>query len=72
MQFKLEVGKSKEKLLKIAARSMLKNNSDLCVANDLNKLDTLYVIRKGLKPLVISGRKKLSSVLLNLIGKAIN
>jgi phosphopantothenoylcysteine synthetase/decarboxylase len=71
-QFKLEVGKTKNKLIRIAKKSMLKNNSDFCVANDLDKLDNLYIIERGQKARVVKGRAKLPAILLKLIAKAID
>jgi len=71
-QFKLEVGKTKEGLVKIAQKSLLKNNSDFCVVNDFNKLDNLFIIERGQKARLVKGRGKLPGILLELIAKAIN
>jgi len=38
VQFKLEIGKKVKELINIAYKSMIKNKSDLVVANDLNKI----------------------------------
>jgi len=63
IQFKLEVGKPREELIEIAYHSLLKNKSDIVVANDLEDMRGLsykaYLIDKNKNVEVIRSRKEL-------------
>ena len=73
IQFKLEAGKTKNKLIDKAYRSLLENNSDLVIANDLkdvrNSNYRAYLIDREKSVEVIKGRKDLAQKLFRVVRK---
>ena len=67
VQFKLEVGKTTKQLIDIAYRSMLKNNADLVVANDLTNLNTAYLIDSNKVITRVARRTELAKKLLRTL-----
>ncbi len=74
-QFKLEVGKKINELIKTGYQSMVKNASDLVVINDLNKINKdkheAYIVDRVKKIKKVSTRDSLASNLLKIIAAKI-
>lgn len=72
IQFKLEVGRKKEELIEVAYASLLRNKSDVVVANDLEDMSNLryraYIIDKDKNIKVVRSRQELADNLANLLG----
>lgn len=70
-QFKLEVGKKLNELIKTGYQSMVKNASDLVVVNDLNKMNKnkheAYIMDRAKKIKKVATRESLASNLLKTI-----
>ncbi|MCD6540043.1 MAG: hypothetical protein J7K37_05030 [Candidatus Omnitrophica bacterium] len=73
IQFKLEAGKTKNKLIDRAYRSLLENNSDLVIANDLKDIRNsnyrAYLVDREKNVEVIKGRRDLAQKLFRVIKK---
>ena len=73
IQFKLEVGETKNKLIDKAYKSLLENNSDLVVANDLKDIRgsgyRAYLIDREKNVEVIRGRRDLAQKLFRVVKK---
>jgi len=71
IQFKLEVGRSRKDLINIAYTSLVKNNSDLVVANDLRDFKGLayraYIIDKDKNIKMVRARRELAQQLLKIV-----
>ncbi len=70
--FKLEVGKTKEELVKIAYKTLLKSDADLIIANDLKDLErgehiAYFVNPKGEIIDIQTGKKNIAKKLIKLI-----
>jgi phosphopantothenate-cysteine ligase len=68
IQFKLEASKSKRQLIEEAYRDLLKNNSDLVVANNLSQIDDnkhiAYIIDRAKNIKKVTTKKELASKIL--------
>lgn len=71
VQFKLEVNKTYSQLINAAYKSLLKNKSDLVVANDLKNIQTAYIIDRVKKIIKVKSRKALATTLLRIVGNNI-
>ncbi len=75
VQFKLEIGKKKDELIRIGYQSMRKNNADLIVVNDLDKMDGykheafIIDLKKNIK--MVSTRNSLARNLLKIVAQNI-
>ena len=71
IQFKLEAGLLKKDLLETAHKSLLKNNSDIVVANDLKVIRTrnykAYVIDRAKNVRAVASREKLAQELVRIV-----
>ena len=71
VQFKLEVGKKRKDLINVACNSLVKNNADLVVANDLEDFKGLsyrgYIIDKNKNVAIVRTRKGLAHKLIEIL-----
>ncbi|MEW6170764.1 MAG: phosphopantothenoylcysteine decarboxylase [Candidatus Omnitrophota bacterium] len=71
VQFKLEIGISEKELIKRAYKSLLKNNSDIVVANDLNNIKLTrhkaLIIDKEKNITKVKTKKELAHKLLEMV-----
>ena len=71
VQFKLEVDKKREDLINVACDSLVKNNADLAVANDLEDFSGLsyraYIIDKNKNVTTVRTRKQLAHKLVEIL-----
>ena len=72
VKFKLEVGKTKKQLIKIASQSMMHSRADLIVANELNNISLNHkaiILDKNKNILNLEGKKMIAKELLELINQ---
>lgn len=72
--FKLEVGRSREELVRIAHESLLRNKADVMVANDLEEIDRgvhrgYFVGPDGRVLRVAEGKEEIARAVLELLGE---
>ncbi len=76
VKFKLEVGLTKEQLIKKASRSMLQSNADLMVANDFNdvvgKQHKAFIIQKNADVIECQGKDEIAKKIILIVGKKFN
>jgi len=75
VQFKLEVDKRETELVDEGFRSMLQNKADLCVVNDLNKMDEnnheAFILGPNKRVTKVANREELAKELLKIISQEI-
>lgn len=76
VQFKLEVDKTETDLIDEGFRSMLHNKADLCVVNDLNKMDEnnheAFILGPNKRVTKVNNRGELAKELLKIISQEID
>lgn len=76
VQFKLEVDKTETDLIDEGFRSMLQNKADLCVVNDLNKMDEnnheAFILGPNKRVTKVNNRGELAKELLKIISQEID
>jgi phosphopantothenoylcysteine synthetase/decarboxylase len=76
IQFKLEVGRKRKELINRAYASLVKNSSDLVVANDLDDFKGLsfksYIIDKDKNVALVKNRKALASKLVTIVADSLS
>ena len=74
IKFKLEAGKKKRQLLKIALKSKKQSKANLIIANQIptKRTHTFYVIKSSRQHLKITGKKALASKLTKIFKKELS
>jgi len=76
VQFKLEVDKTETDLIDQGFRSMLQNKADLCVVNDLNKMNEnnheAFILSPNKRVTKVTNRVELARELLKIISQEID